>query len=468
MKRALKKAAMFFTATIIALTYLPIISAASSEIVEWNGRSRLQSGVTYVIHDRIRLAADLVIPEGVIVEVRRDGALLLGRGMTLTINGALMVRYGGVLEIIDGDIDVRRPGLLSINGTFEQPADSVVNLSGGTALDVHNRGRYAVAGVLNILAGAEARNRGLLEFAEGSAVTLRGDLISYSGASLIIARGGAVRNDGTFTLLGGSEFINSGTLRNSARGVFTDKSHEYPDEAEAAEPRLPPVLESYHFTTAILADEPRVELRGIDVSFWQGDIDWERVAASDVDFAILRAGRGEISASRPMTEDVRFREYIEGAQANGIDVGVYFYSYALTPAEARAEAEFLVSIISDYEITYPIVFDLEDPIHERLSRAQNSAIVDAFFEVLKAHGYFPMLYSYKNFLEDRIEQRILDTYAVWVAHWHVRSTNYIHPYHIWQFTDSGAVAGINGGVDLNISYYDFPEILRKHGLNNLS
>jgi GH25 family lysozyme M1 (1,4-beta-N-acetylmuramidase) len=191
-----------------------------------------------------------------------------------------------------------------------------------------------------------------------------------------------------------------------------------------------------------------------------------KVAASDVEFVMIRAARGHISNARPMIEDTRFREYIEGAQAAGLDVGVYFYSYARSVNEARREAEFLVEVIGDLELTYPVVFDIEDPIHERMSMELITAMVEAFFEVLMDNGFFPMLYSYKFFLETKIDPEVLDTYAVWLAQWTSRPT-YERAFHIWQYTDKGRVPGINGDVDLNISYIDFPAVLRKYGLNNL-
>jgi GH25 family lysozyme M1 (1,4-beta-N-acetylmuramidase) len=484
-RRTIKNLIMLVIITALTLTYLPVTGAASvpAGAVEWNGRAALERGINYVITGSVRLASDLTIPDGVRIEVLRGGELLLGRDMRLILNGRLTVRIDAALELISGEIIIGNNGALNILGDFKQAEKTTLSIANGGNIEVQNRGNFTSAGSVNIFPDSELNNSGVINFYESAAVMVRGNInnrnnarvfvnntvtVALSGnvtnyGSVTIESTGIIRNDGTVILHKDCEYIVEGSKINSSRSVFIDYRD---DDNDVIPPRIPVGREL--MTAAILENEPRVRIRGIDVSFWQGDIDWQRVAASGVQFAMIRAGRGSIDANRPMIEDTRFREYAEGALANGIDIGVYFYSYARNPADARREAQFLVNIIKDFEITYPVVFDIEDEIHERLSRRQVTAIVEAFFEVLMDNNYFPMIYSFRNFLEEKIEPRVLDTYAVWVAHWYVDRTNYRYPYHMWQYTDRGRIPGIRGDVDRNISYYDFAEILRRHGLNNLT
>jgi len=199
--------------------------------------------------------------------------------------------------------------------------------------------------------------------------------------------------------------------------------------------------------------EPPVLKYGIDVSFWQGDIDWEKVARSGIEFVMLRAGRGAIDEDRPdIAEDERFREYIDGAHKNGLEVGVYFYSYAQTVREIRKEAGFLVNMLHEFRnmITYPVALDMEE---ERKHYKDNpSKMAEAFLEIITQEGYFPMMYSYKAWLEDYLESDVKEKYTMWVAQLDTPATTYRGNYYMWQYSHTGRVSGITGDVDLNIAY----------------
>jgi len=168
---------------------------------------------------------------------------------------------------------------------------------------------------------------------------------------------------------------------------------------------------------------------------------------------------------QPTGVDVRFREYIAGAQENGLDVGVYFYSYAQTVGEIREEAHFLVELLRDYQITYPVALDMEEERGYYLDDPSDMA--EAFLQIIADAGYLPMMYSFKSFLENYISQEVRSKYAIWVAHIDVSATNYNGNYYMWQYSWKGRVSGITGDVDLNIGYRDFAAYIRKHGLNNL-
>ena len=148
---------------------------------------------------------------------------------------------------------------------------------------------------------------------------------------------------------------------------------------------------------------PGAITRGIDVSFWQGDINWTRVAESDVDFAFIRVGYN--SSNGTLYEDTQFADNMKGANQAGIPIGVYFYSVAKTTAQAEQEAEFVISKIQGYKVSYPVVFDLEDSrLINGLTDLQRANIVVAFCNKVKEAGYYPMLYCNTNWYLNYVDR----------------------------------------------------------------
>ena len=194
---------------------------------------------------------------------------------------------------------------------------------------------------------------------------------------------------------------------------------------------------------------------GIDVSQWQGYVDWSKVKASGIDYAIIRAGYGKCS----WQEDPKFDVNMKGAQEAGLDCGTYWYSYALTVEEAVEEAEACYEVIKDYDFTYPVYFDIEDPSQSHLSTVQTSAIIEAFCTTLQSKGYYVGLYSYANLLSTKVFSTVLEKYPVWVAHYGVEAPDYAGQYGMWQYTSTGWVDGINGNVDMNYAYVNYPYII---------
>jgi GH25 family lysozyme M1 (1,4-beta-N-acetylmuramidase) len=192
---------------------------------------------------------------------------------------------------------------------------------------------------------------------------------------------------------------------------------------------------------------------GIDVSEWQGDIDWAQVKDSGkVDYVIVRAGYGNLAEQK----DKKFDENMQGAQDVGLPCGTYWYSYALSPEEAVQEAEVCYEIIKDYDFKYPVFFDIEDPSQMGLTIAQISAIVESFCRTLRDKGYYVGVYSYANLLNTHIYASVLNKYDVWVAHFDVPEPELDGSYQMWQYTSKGYVDGINGLVDLDYSYVNYP------------
>ncbi len=196
--------------------------------------------------------------------------------------------------------------------------------------------------------------------------------------------------------------------------------------------------------------------RGIDVSKYQGSIDWTAVKNAGITFAIIRAGyRG--SSTGVLVEDPYFKTNIKGATAAGIKVGVYFFTQAITEAEAVEEASMVLSLVSGYKITYPIFIDTESATNGRangLSKSARTAVVSAFCKTIKNAGYTAGVYASKSWFNNQLNASSLSSYCIWVAQYN-SSCTYSGKYNIWQYSSKGSVSGISGNVDMNISYLGY-------------
>lgn len=196
---------------------------------------------------------------------------------------------------------------------------------------------------------------------------------------------------------------------------------------------------------------------GVDVSFYQGEIDWEAVAADGVEFAMIRCGyRG--SESGTIVVDEQFENNIEGALAAGLDVGVYFFSQSTGAIEAAEEANFVLDLISGYDITMPVAFDwepLEGSRAEDIDRSELTASAVVFCEMVKDAGYTPCvyLYRYTGYYEYMMER--LADYELWVGalgSW----PDFYFRHMLWQFSMTGRVEGIDADVDLDYQFIPRP------------
>ncbi|EEG73561.1 glycosyl hydrolase family 25 [[Clostridium] hylemonae DSM 15053] len=193
---------------------------------------------------------------------------------------------------------------------------------------------------------------------------------------------------------------------------------------------------------------------GIDVSQWQGNIDWRKVKEAGVEFAFIRVGyRG--SASGNLAADPYYKQNIEGALAAGIKVGVYFFSQATTVQEAREEASYTYNLIKNYNITYPVAFDTEyyDSAHsgraDKLSASTRTLLANIFCSEIRNYGYTAMIYSGTYFMNNNLQMSLLTNCLVWVAQYN-KELQYKGTYKCWQYSSSGRVNGINGNVDMNV------------------
>lgn len=201
--------------------------------------------------------------------------------------------------------------------------------------------------------------------------------------------------------------------------------------------------------------------KGIDVSRWQGDIDWKKVKAAGIDFAIIQAGYGRELSQK----DQKFEQNYNGCKAAGMPCGVYWYSYARTEAEAEQEAAVCLEIIRGRQLEYPVFFDVEEPAVLRLGKAQVSKVVRAFLRKVEAAGWFVGLYTSAHHLRDYIEDDVKQRYTVWVAHYGVSKPDYSGSYGMWQKSSTGSVDGISGNVDADECYTDYPARIKTKGLN---
>ena len=193
---------------------------------------------------------------------------------------------------------------------------------------------------------------------------------------------------------------------------------------------------------------------GVDVSFYQQDIDWQAVAADGIDFAIIRLGyRGYTEGGLMMDE--RFETNVQGALDAGLEVGVYFFSQAITPEEAEAEAAFVLHAIEDYEITGPIAFDWEPITSGQNARTDGmtgevlTQCAKAFCAQVAQGGYEPAVYFNQDLGYLHYDLRELTDYTLWLAEYDQKPDFYYH-FDLWQYTHTGTVAGIEGNVDLNL------------------
>ena len=209
-------------------------------------------------------------------------------------------------------------------------------------------------------------------------------------------------------------------------------------------------------------DGQEVGYRGIDVSQHNGAIDWEQVRADGVDFVYIRAGiRGY--GSGKLVEDARFAENIEGAKAAGLNVGVYFFTQAVTEEEAVEEADFVLELIRGKEMDIPVAIDVEkvennetEPRTKNLSKAQYTANVKAFCERIREAGYDAIVYGNGKTFAILLDINELESYEKWFADY-ISSNDWTpyFPYHfrIWQYDSTGRVNGISGDCDLNLAFY---------------
>lgn len=202
-----------------------------------------------------------------------------------------------------------------------------------------------------------------------------------------------------------------------------------------------------------------ISTKGIDVSRYQGNIDWKKVAEEGVEFAIIRVGIRGYGQEGNIVLDEKFAQNVKGATEAGIEVGVYFFAQAITEEEAHEEADVVLEAIKGYNITYPVVYDVEktsakDGRMNQLSVEERTKITRIFVDRVKEAGYTPMIYSNMEMWSVLLDMAQFEDIDKWFAYY---DTDLYFPYEyaIWQYSDTGKINGIDGNVDLNISFKDW-------------
>ena len=208
--------------------------------------------------------------------------------------------------------------------------------------------------------------------------------------------------------------------------------------------------------------------QGVDAARYQGTVDWAEAAQGGVEFAMIRVGYRTMTDG-VITEDSNARYNLQEASKAGIRLGVYFFSTAVTEEEAREEAAWVVDLIADYPITYPVAYDCEgfrdeENRHAHLSVTERTDIALAFMKAIERAGYEAMFYAAKNDMENEAfweMSRIEEDYKVWVAQYpevpypETEVSDYSRVHHMWQYTQEGTVPGFSGPVDQNVAYFGY-------------
>lgn len=209
-----------------------------------------------------------------------------------------------------------------------------------------------------------------------------------------------------------------------------------------------------------------MEYKGIDVSTFQGDIDWEKVRDEGIEFAIIRAGFGA------GTLDDKFERNASECNRIGLPIGLYWFSYAYTEDMAREEAKYCLEAAKKYKVEYPLFYDFEyasikyaneQGVH--VSRTLASDLVNTFCSEVESNKYFASFYSNYDLLSILFQPYLRKRYALWYAQY--ASAPEVKDSIIWQYSSMGEIGGISTYVDMDIAYEDLPAIIRKAGLNGL-
>lgn len=212
-----------------------------------------------------------------------------------------------------------------------------------------------------------------------------------------------------------------------------------------------------------LVHQPRFaneqKIYGIDVSYYQGNIDWNKVKNSGIEFVIIRVGYRGYGSAGTLVEDPKFKTYMSGAAQAGLKVGVYFYTQAINTKEAAEEAQFVLDRIKGYQLDMPVYYDIESVDYDSgrldnagLSKAQKTELCKSFCNTVINAGYESGVYANKTWLTYMIDGKALgELYPIWLAHY-TSNTDYAERIDMWQYTGSGTVSGISAYTDMNVWY----------------
>ena len=358
-----------------------------------------------------------------------DGKRYFGKGDG-TLYSNQFIKFGTIYYYMGADGSVQK-GIVEVSGLlyYADPSTGIVQMTAGW-ID-YNGNRY---------------------FANEAGILYRNQFISFGPDQYYMGVDGSVQKGGQYINGHWYYFDEETGVLLRQEGWFVSGSHKYYQKADGTLAKGYTDIDGvrYYFdSNGALASK-----MGIDVSYYQGNIDWNKVKAAGVEFVFIRAGYRGYSNGR-LVEDTCFEKNIRGALAAGIEVGIYFFSQAINTEEAREEAEFTYNLIKNYNVTFPVAFDAEyaNGSHtgraDHISPATRTAVVKTFLSTIQNYGYTPMLYSGQYFMKDELQMSALSDYLIWMPQYNDTLT-YTGPYKCWQYSDSGKIDGISGNVDMNV------------------
>lgn len=297
--------------------------------------------------------------------------------------------------------------------------------------------------------------------AQSGTTTATGKTTAQNGTTT--ATGKTTAQSGTTTATGKAT-AQSGTT--TATGKTTTKTNTTTATTKATTTTAKTTAKPAATTTVITyATKPGIGagaiFEGVDVSVYQGNIDWNKAKADGIEFAIMRAGYGKYVSQK----DKYFDQNMKNAKAAGLPCGVYWFSYALTPEDAIKEADACYEVIKNYKLEYPVSFDMETESQMKLPKETVAQIIEAFCGRMESYGYYTTLYTYASFLNYKVDDRIFDKYDIWVAHYNTSKPAFNRNYGLWQYSCTGSVWGITGNVDRDYVYLDYERIIKNAHLN---
>ncbi|MEE0379453.1 MAG: GH25 family lysozyme [Ruminococcus sp.] len=291
--------------------------------------------------------------------------------------------------------------------------------------------------------------------------TATGKTTAQSGTTTVTGK--TTAQNGTTTVTGKTTAQNGTT---TVTGKTTKKTNTTTATTKATTTTAKTTAKPTATTTVITyATKPGIGagaiFEGVDVSVYQGNIDWNKAKADGIEFAIMRAGYGKYVSQK----DKYFDQNMKNAKAAGLPCGVYWFSYALTPEDAIKEADACYEVIKNYKLEYPVSFDMETESQMKLPKETVAQIIEAFCGRMESYGYYTTLYTYASFLNYKVDDRIFDKYDIWVAHYNTSKPAFNRNYGLWQYSCTGSVWGITGNVDRDYVYLDYERIIKNAHLN---
>ena len=297
--------------------------------------------------------------------------------------------------------------------------------------------------------------------AQNGTTTATGKTTAQSGTTTVTGK--TMAQNGTTTVTGKTTAQNGTT---TVTGKTTKKTNTTTATTKATTTTAKTTAKPTATTTVITyATKPGIGagaiFEGVDVSVYQGNIDWNKAKADGIEFAIMRAGYGKYVSQK----DKYFDQNMKNAKAAGLPCGVYWFSYALTPEDAIKEADACYEVIKNYKLEYPVSFDMETESQMKLPKETVAQIIEAFCGRMESYGYYTTLYTYASFLNYKVDDRIFDKYDIWVAHYNTSKPAFNRNYGLWQYSCTGSVWGITGNVDRDYVYLDYERIIKNAHLN---